>query len=335
MQPLVSILIPAYNAERWLAQTVRSALAQTWPRREIIIVDDGSKDRTLEVARQFASGEVRVVGQENQGAAAARNAAYALAQGDYIQWLDADDLLSPGKISRQLDAVSRSGASRALLSGEWGLFTYRPARARFLPTALWRDLSPVEWMIFKLRDNLWMQTGVWLVSRELSEAAGRWDPRLLGDDDGEYFSRVVMHCDRIEFVPGAKVYYRRVSESLSHIGMSRKKLEAQFLSIELSLQYMRSMEDSPRTREACLGLLNTWLMTYYPERMDLVERMERMAAGLGGRLDAPRVSWKYAGIQKCFGWSAAKRAQFRYNRVKASALRLWDGALCRLTPHEK
>ena len=60
MAPLVSILIPAYNAERWIGETIRSALAQTWPRKELIIVNDGSRDRTLEVARQFASGNVLV-----------------------------------------------------------------------------------------------------------------------------------------------------------------------------------------------------------------------------------------------------------------------------------
>ena len=95
MQPLVSILIPAYNAGPLLADTVRSALAQSWPRKEIILVDDGSKDDTLAVAKQFESAEVKVVTQANQGAAATRNRAFYLAQGDYIQWLDADDLLSP------------------------------------------------------------------------------------------------------------------------------------------------------------------------------------------------------------------------------------------------
>ena len=105
MKPLVSILIPAYNAEEWIADTIQSAIAQTWPRKEIIVVDDGSRDRTAEVARRFASKEVAVVSTENQGAAAARNHALQLSQGDYIQWLDADDLLAPDKIERQLAAL--------------------------------------------------------------------------------------------------------------------------------------------------------------------------------------------------------------------------------------
>ena len=73
MNPLVSILIPAHNAEKWIADAVRSVIAQTWQCKEIIVVDDGSRDRTAEVARRFASKEVVVVSNKNQGAAAARN----------------------------------------------------------------------------------------------------------------------------------------------------------------------------------------------------------------------------------------------------------------------
>src|SRR5207248_8968504 len=102
MKPLVSILIPAYNAEPWITDTIQSALAQTWMRKEIIIIDDGSTDQTLSIARQFASKTVSVIAQRNQGAAAARNKAFALSQGGYIQWLDADDLLSPDKIEAQV-----------------------------------------------------------------------------------------------------------------------------------------------------------------------------------------------------------------------------------------
>src|SRR4029077_692185 len=105
MPPLVSILIPAYNAEKWIADTISSALAQPWPRKEIIIVDDGSTDQTLSIARQFTSKTVSVIAQKNQGASAARNKAFQLCQGDYIQWLDADDLLSPDKVAKQLKAA--------------------------------------------------------------------------------------------------------------------------------------------------------------------------------------------------------------------------------------
>src|SRR5271170_1948910 len=110
MKPLVSILIPAYNAEAWISDTLRSAIAQTWEQKEIIVVDDGSTDQTLAIARRFESDSVRVVPQKNQGAAAARNTALSLCHGDYIQWLDADDILAPDKIARQMAELEHMGS---------------------------------------------------------------------------------------------------------------------------------------------------------------------------------------------------------------------------------
>jgi glycosyltransferase involved in cell wall biosynthesis len=333
MAPLVSILIPAYNSERSIGETIESVLAQTWPRKEIIIVDDGSTDNTLAVARRFASQIVSVVTKPNGGASSTRNKALSLAQGDFIQWLDADDLLAPDKIDRQMEVLNETGDARTLVSGPWGRFAYRIDRAEFTPTSLWCDLAPADWMIRKLRDNVFMQTGVWLVSRELTEAAGQWDTRLLGDDDGEYFCRVILASNNIRFVPEAKMFYRRSGNaSLSYIGTSNKKLEAQFLSMQLHIHYLRSLEDSPTARAACLIFLQDWLIHFYPERPDLVAELEQMAREVGGQLEAPKLSWKYAWIQKLFGWRAAKQAQLRYNQYKSMILQKCDKTLHGVNP---
>jgi glycosyltransferase involved in cell wall biosynthesis len=323
VEPLISILIPAFNAQKCLAETIESALGQSWPRKEIIIVDDGSKDQTLAVARLFANKEVSVVSQSNQGAAAARNKAYSLCQGDYIQWLDADDLLGPDKIARQMALLRRYGSRRALVSSAWGYFYYRAQEARFRPTALWCDLTPAEWMTRKWEQNVFMQTGAWLVSRELTEAAGPWDTRLLGDDDGEYFSRVILKCDRVGFVPEAKVFYRRSAGSLAYIGRSQRKKEAQFLGMRLQIGYLLSLEESARTRAACLNYLQTWLPFFYPEMPRIVEESQQLAATLGGQLHIPRLSWKYAWIQRAFGNDAAKRSFLYYNQSKGFCVRSW------------
>src|SRR3954451_5536837 len=206
MDLLVSILIPAYNSEKYLADTLESALAQTWSHKEIIVVDDGSKDATLEIARRFEPRGIKVVSQPNQGAAAARNKAWSLSKGDYIQWLDADDLLAPDKIASQLKALDEGLCPRTLLSGPWGQFVYRAEKTRFEPTPLWNDLSPVEWLLKKIGQNLHMQTSTWLVSRALTEAAGPWNTQLHVDDDGEYFCRVILASKGIRFIPEAKVY---------------------------------------------------------------------------------------------------------------------------------
>jgi glycosyltransferase involved in cell wall biosynthesis len=331
MTPLVSILIPAYNAEPWIGDTIQSALAETWPRKEVIIVDDGSRDQTLSIARQFASTNVSVVTQENQGASATRNCALSLSQGDYIQWLDADDLLSPNKIAKQMEVAQESQSKRMLFSSAWGAFTYRVSKAQFLPTSLWCDLSPVEWLLRKMSQNLHMQTATWLLSRDLTDAAGPWDTRLSLDDDGEYFSRVVLASGGTRFVPEGQVFYRqRGSDRLSNFDRSDKKLESQFLSMKLHIDYLRSLEESERVRIACLAYLQTWFESFFGERPDLVRELERLAAKLGGRLEAPRLPWKYLWIQKLFGWSVAKEVRQRWNQCKSSVMRSWDKTLFRL-----
>jgi Glycosyl transferase family 2 len=101
MQPLVSILIPCYNAERWIARAIESALGQTWSNTEVIVVDDGSTDDSLKVIRGFDS-QIRWETGPNQGGNAARNRLLQLARGDWVQYLDADDYLRSTKIERQL-----------------------------------------------------------------------------------------------------------------------------------------------------------------------------------------------------------------------------------------
>ena len=331
MQSLVSILIPAFNSERWIGAAIESALGQTWPTKEILVVDDGSTDQTLSIAQKFASASVSVITQSNQGAACARNKAYSLSQGDYIQWLDADDVLAPDKISKQMELLMREGTRRTLVSSAFGRFRHRVDRAQFSPTSLWCDLLPTEWLTRKLEDNVFMQTAVWLVSRELTEAAGPWDIRLQGDDDGEYFCRVILASDIIRFVPDARTFYRRTGGgSLSQIGQSAKKLEAHLLSMASHIRYLRLLEDSARVRAACLAFLQRWLVYFYPERPDLVEQAEELAIQVGGHLEPPRLSWKYAWIQKLFGWQTAKRTQSVYNECKSSVLSFWDAALFRL-----
>jgi glycosyltransferase involved in cell wall biosynthesis len=331
VKPLVSILIPAYNAQDWIAETLQSAIDQTWPRKEIIVVDDGSKDRTLEVARRFASKNVIVLSQENQGAAAARNYALRLSQGEYIQWLDADDLIAPRKVEAQLAALRHSDSKRVLLSSSWAFFNYRPRRAYFIPTPLWQDLSPVEWLVRKLAQNLHMQTATWLTSRELCEAAGPWDTRLFVDDDGEYFCRVLLASEGTRFVPGARVFYRNTpSNRLSQIGTSDKKKDAMLLSMKLHMGYLRSLEDSDRTRRACLTYIQNWLDTFYPERPDIVSELQEIARALHGGLEPPRLRWKYAWMRPVFGWRTAKWAQRVFPQFKASILRQWDKTMYRL-----
>jgi len=331
LKPLVSILIPAYNAQDWIADTLRSAIAQTWPRKEIIVVDDGSRDRTAEIAQRFASKGVTVVSTQNQGVSVAENLAFQLSQGEYIQYLDADDLLVPDKIERQLAALREADSRRILLSSQWAPFYYRTRHTRFVHNTLCQDLSPVEWLLRKMGQNLHMQTSTWLTSRELIEAAGPWNTRLDYDHDGEFFCRVLSVSEGARFVPGTGVLYRMTgSNSVSKIGNSNKKKDSLFLSMQAHISCLRALEDSERVRKACLAYMQNWYHNFHPGRPVIAAELQALAAQLQGHLEEPRLRRKYAWMKAVFGWKAAEWAQMALPEFRASCIRRYDEAMYRL-----
>jgi glycosyltransferase involved in cell wall biosynthesis len=336
MRQLVSIIIPAYNAERWIRKSIESALAQTWPWKEIIVVDDGSRDRTFEIARKYSSRFVNVITQDNRGASAARNQALMVAQGDYIQWLDADDLLAPDKISRQLEGAEHGKDSRVLLSGGWGQFYLFPEKARFNPTSLWEDLEPAEWLFRKLDQILWMAIESWLVSRKLTELAGPWDESLYRDNDGEYFSRVLLSSTGTRFIPGACCFCRRSTKGISHnLKLDDRKLDSLAFSFFSYIERLRAMEDSPRTQNACIKFLKSVSIYFYPERKDTFCRLQSTVTELGGKLDKPDLRSKYLFLQKVFGWRVAKKAQYALPTLRSLVEINWERIVYLLSSRNK
>jgi hypothetical protein len=180
-----------------------------------------------------------------------------------------------------------------------------------------------------------MQNATWLVSRELAEAAGPWDTRLHYDQDGEYFARVVMSSEGTRFVPEARVFYRSSdSNRVSYIGKSNTKKDSLFLSMKLHIQYLRSLEDSERVRKACLIYLQNWYGSFYPDRPDIAALLQSLAIELQGRLEPPRLRWKYEWMKPVFGWNAAKWAQRVLPETKSSLLRRWDKIMFKFETRE-
>ena len=330
MAKLVSILIPLYNAGHWFRETMESVLSQTWPHKEIIIVDDGSTDNSLQLAREYESRIVKVVSQENGGAAVARNRAYEYAQGDYIQWLDADDLLAPDKIEKQLRVEEGNGPG-VLLTSSWAKFYYRFREAKFRPDNLWQDLEPADWLITKFNENVFMNPAVWLVSRKLAELAGPWDVRTAPNDDGEYIARVVVSSEKVKFVPDARCYYRKSNPKSLSKDLSEKALEGIFLSTSLCIGYLRSLEDSERTRAACLRVLQTNMERLYRSKTDIPKRANDLAEELGGRLMPPAPDWKHSLATRVLGQSWARRAKKTSARFRQTIARDWDKLLYNLS----
>lgn len=308
MSPLVSILIPCYNAAPWLAATLDSALAQTCPRTEIIVVEDGSHDESLRIARGYAARGVRVVAQPNAGASAARNHALRLARGDFIQFLDADDLLTPDKIAAQLAVLTRAGPG-SLATCRWGRFGADPSAAAFVDDAVFRDFAPFEYLLAHTGAARMIHPAAWLVPRGVADRAGPWNEALSLNDDGEYFARVVLAASAIVFCPaGASLYRSNLRGSLSR-QRSRRALESVFRSVELIAARLRRTEDSPRTRHALADYWQRLAFELYPDAPGLCRRSEAAVRALGGSTLRPTGGRREQWAARLVGWKLARRLQ--------------------------
>jgi hypothetical protein len=125
------------------------------------------------------------------------------------------------------------------------------------------------------------------------------------------------------------VFYR-VSGAGSSIQRTLFHADARWHSFQLQFAHLKSLGDSERVRTACVNFLQNWLIFFYPQRPDIVKQAEDLAASVGGKLEMPRLRWKYVWIEKILGYEAAKRAQFFLPGVKGRALRAWDQAMFQL-----
>jgi glycosyltransferase involved in cell wall biosynthesis len=161
MPPQVSILIPCHNADRWIAQAIDSALNQTYPHKEVIVVDDGSTDRSLEVIQSFGN-RIRWESQPNQGGNVARNRLLALSTGDWLQYLDADDYLLPDKITQQIDYLSQVPNADVIYSPSVMEFYHERSRQEVLPIPTPHDpfILLARWYLPQTGSPIWKRQAI-------------------------------------------------------------------------------------------------------------------------------------------------------------------------------
>jgi glycosyltransferase involved in cell wall biosynthesis len=310
MNPRVSILIPCHNAAPYLRATLESALAQSDAgETEIIVVDDGSRDDSLAIAREFEPRGIRLIAQPNRGAAAARNAAYAASRAEFIQYLDADDLLAPGKIAAQLARAAREPAG-TVFTARWARFTDDPTRAHVrAENPLLANLTPRDYLLRYGSHDCMMHPAAWLLPRAIVESAGPWDERLSLNDDGEFFARVVAASTRVAFCTEACSLYRSgVASSLS-AQRSRRHLESAHLALQLIVDEMTLLDDTAEMRRAAANLAQRFAYDYYPAAPDLVGGAEQLARSLGGATVAPLGGRGFQFTRRVLGWKLARRLQ--------------------------
>ncbi|HEY9698673.1 MAG TPA: glycosyltransferase [Trichocoleus sp.] len=207
MNPRVSILIPCYNADRWIAQAIQSALDQTYPNKEVILVDDGSTDRSLEVIQGFGD-RIRWETRTNQGGNAARNRLLELSTGEWLQYLDADDYLLPDKITHQVQHLAQVPQADIIYSPS--VFEYHQTdqvRQEIIPIPEPHDpwILLARWYLPQTGSPLWRKQAILDV--------GGWKPDQPCCQEHELYLRLLVAAKRFEYCPVAESVYRQWSES--------------------------------------------------------------------------------------------------------------------------
>lgn len=313
MTAKVSVIIPCYNAARYVTDTLESVRRQTWPNIEVIVVDDGSTDGGAGIVEAFRGLDLALIRQSNRGQTAALNAGLLRATGDYVQYLDADDLIDPDKIALQVARLA--GAPRCVAAAHWGRFYGRPEETRFETEAVSRDMDSVDWLVESRAAGLGMMfPALWLVPMSIVRAAGPWREDLTLNNDAEYFTRVLLAADRVLYCEGARCRYRSgISGSLS-----TRRTAAHWASqekvIELCEQRVLARDGSDRARR---GFALSWQHLAHaclPYDAALAERALARARALHAEVIRPGGGRMFMILSRLIGWRAARRLQVACGR---------------------
>lgn len=246
---------------------------------------------------------------DRSGASSARNEGLRHAQGDFIQYLDADDILDLDKIEIQINRL-RNLPANMIASSEWSRFQSHPSEAIFAAEDVWRDLPSTEFLVSSWLGGGMMPLFAWLTPRGVIKAAGLWDETLSVNDDGEYFSRVLLTAAGIAFCEGSRGVYRSgILNSLSG-RKDRKSAESDYKATYQSCNSLLKVNRSAQAMCACATAYKRFAYRYYPHYRDLTRKAEALSAGLGGADLKLEGSRKLALCSSVFGWKAARRMKY-------------------------
>ena len=308
----ISIIIAAFNSENYIADTVQSILIQSYSNFELIIVNDGSTDKTLDIINSFNDDRIKILSQANRGQDAALNNGYKNCTGEYIKFMDSDDLINPTMIELQIQTLKSS--QDYIAYGEWARFyNDKPNLANFIKLDYWKDMQPLDFLTAR-PEGVMLQCGIMLLPRKIVEAAGLWDERLILFNDTEFYNRILLKSKGVKFSEGARLFYRSaLTESIS--GQTTKKyFESTFLATTLIAEQLLAVEDSYRIRNL---ISNTFLNQYYrmyPSFPDLIKEHEAKIKWYGSGTETAVGGSVFKLLKNIIGWKMAKRVQlFFYN----------------------
>lgn len=281
---LISVVIPVYNAQSWIVETIESVLAQTYPHNllELIIVDDGSTDSSVDLAETRLQGE-RVLWQvkriENGGPSRARNIGWRVGNGQWVQFLDADDVLAPTKIMKQMNIASSCSMEYAVLYSPWQRLLNKSGE--WVNESIKRSPQVAGDPVLELlKSENFLQLGSIIIRRDWLDRVGGFDERYHLIEDVHLLLRIAMMNGQFYKVdsPSPLFYYRQVADSLSQRNTSAF-VEGCMRNAQLAEDYWRDHEMMTKERQETVTVVYLQAARYYADRdkarfEQLVQKLE-------------------------------------------------------------
>jgi hypothetical protein len=312
----VSVIIPCRNSARHLAETLQSLVDQTWKEFEVVAVDDHSTDETHAILTSFQTFlTLRIVTPDSplRSASASRNYGYAQSAGDYIKFLDSDDILSPDQMQLQWIALKQKGMDKVCVSG-WSRFYHTVGERPVEYVESKASLPPVEWILRSMEaGHSMMQCGMFLIPRSLIEQSGLWRPEPAPTDDFEFFIRLLLNASSVIPTGGVLWYRSGQAGSLSRQSDAIHAQNAANRIVE-ALERLIACADSDRVRPLAGRVFIDWACTFFPQHREISERLELAARECGVNLHEAGGGRLIRLCSRIFGWKFARRLQYNVNR---------------------
>lgn len=211
---MISVIIPAFNSEQFIVQAIESVFFQTYQNFELIVVDDGSRDNTRNILENYKDTKnISLISQKNQGAAAARNAGIKSSRGDYISFLDSDDVWLPRKLEVQKKCIE-SKPKIGVVYSDWSTFDENGIIEENFPLS--RKLPRPSGDIFnELIGSCLLSTITVMIKKEVFNDVGYFDEHLVRGEDYDLWLRIAAK-HLFVYCPGTVAMYRQRSGSLTH-----------------------------------------------------------------------------------------------------------------------
>jgi len=316
-KPVFSVIIPCYNAARWIGETLESVATQGVLGLEIIVVDDGSIDESVAIVRNnFPS--VRLIETKHVGASCARNMGTAACSGDFIQYLDADDLLMPGKLRTQLESLLKSGADVAY--GDWQKLIQQSDGHFLKADVVSRKIQGDPEIALFL--NFWCPPAVYLFRREIIARVGGWNKNLPIIQDARFALDCALYNARFEYSPGIMAYYRvHSSGSLSThdpVGFVRDCFNN---AIEVKQWWEKYKGLNEARRNALLQAFGYVARASFEKDPSVFEKSYEILEWLKPNY-SPEKPLHLAALSRIIGYKRAESVALRYRKGKSALKKL-------------